>query len=104
MQLISKLKKLLSQKSKTSKEVSLKISPALEEFVESEVLPGLNITPAYFWTSFENILDKPIEIIVLPDDLCAADIYMLLMLFFIQCLFFLYDFAPKYAHHQGILE
>ena len=58
MQLISKLKKLLSQKSKTSKEVSLKISPALEEFVESEVLPGLNITPAYFWTSFENILDK----------------------------------------------
>ncbi len=58
MQLISKLKKLLSQKSKTSKEVSLKISPALEEFVESEVLPGLNITPAYFWKSFENILDK----------------------------------------------
>ena len=41
----------------------------------------------------KNILDKPIEIIVLPDDLCAADIYMLFAFFFIQYLFFRFDFS-----------
>ena len=40
------------------KEVSLKISPALEEFVKSEVLPGLDISENYFWSSFENLLNK----------------------------------------------
>ena len=58
MRLISKIKKLFSQNYKVPSEVSLKISPALEEFVEKEVLPGLDITPAYFWSSFESILDK----------------------------------------------
>ena len=40
------------------KAVSLKISPALEEFVKSEMLPGLNISENYFWSSFENLLNK----------------------------------------------
>ena len=40
------------------KEVSLKISPALEEFVKGEMLPGLDISENYFWKSFENLLDK----------------------------------------------
>ena len=40
------------------KEVSLKISPALEEFVKSEMLPGLDISENYFWSSFENLLNK----------------------------------------------
>ena len=38
------------------KAVSLKISPALEEFVKSEMLPGLNISENYFWSSFENLI------------------------------------------------
>ena len=46
-----------SNKSKI-KEVSLKISPALEEFVRSEMLPGLDISENYFWSSFENLLNK----------------------------------------------
>ena len=40
------------------KEVSLKISPVLEEFVKSEMLPGLDISENYFWSSFENLLNK----------------------------------------------
>ena len=40
------------------KEVSLKISPALEEFVKGEMLPGLDISENYFWRSFENLFDK----------------------------------------------
>ena len=40
------------------KEVSLKISPVLEEFVKSEMLPGLDISENYFWSSFEKLLNK----------------------------------------------
>ena len=40
------------------KEVSLKISPVLEEFVKSEMLPGLDISENYFWSSFESLLNK----------------------------------------------
>ena len=51
------LTKFNSNKSEI-KEVSLKISPALEEFVKSEMLPGLDISENYFWSSFENLLNK----------------------------------------------
>ena len=40
------------------KDISLKISPALEEFVKAEMLPGLDISENYFWSSFENLLNK----------------------------------------------
>ena len=42
----------------TAREVGLLISPALQEFVKTEVLPGLDISPHYFWSSFEDIIDK----------------------------------------------
>tara|TARA_B100001250_G_C19804958_1_gene792844 strand:+ start:103 stop:2304 length:2202 start_codon:yes stop_codon:yes gene_type:complete len=58
MQFISKFKKLFGQDPKKPKELSLKISSALEDFVKNEVLPGLDISTEYFWTSFENLLDK----------------------------------------------
>ena len=58
MKFISKLKKLFGLNVEKPKTVSLKISPALEDFVMSEVLPGLDITPNYFWSSFENVIDK----------------------------------------------
>ena len=40
------------------REVSLLISSTLQEFVKNEVLPGLDISPHYFWSSFENLVDK----------------------------------------------
>ncbi len=39
-------------------DVNLKISQSLQDFVKNEVLPGLNISPHYFWSSFENLVDK----------------------------------------------
>ena len=41
-----------------AKDVNLKISQSLQDFVKNEVLPGLNISPHYFWSSFENLVDK----------------------------------------------
>ena len=32
------------------KEVGLIISPSLQEFVRTDVLPGLDISPHYFWS------------------------------------------------------
>ena len=49
---------IFSSKKNEIKEISLKISPALEEFVRSEMLPGLSISENYFWSSFENLLNK----------------------------------------------
>tara|TARA_B100000575_G_scaffold21935_2_gene15032 strand:+ start:1272 stop:3470 length:2199 start_codon:yes stop_codon:yes gene_type:complete len=40
------------------KDVSLTISPVLEDFVKNEMLPGLDISENYFWSSFENLLNK----------------------------------------------
>ena len=37
---------------------NLNISPNLIDFVENELLPGLNISSEYFWKTFENILEK----------------------------------------------
>ena len=39
-------------------EMSLKISPPLQDFVKNEMLPGLNISENYFWSSLQNILNK----------------------------------------------
>ncbi len=37
---------------------NLNISPSLIDFVENELLPGLNISSEYFWKTFENILES----------------------------------------------
>ncbi|MDC3066666.1 malate synthase G [Gammaproteobacteria bacterium] len=42
----------------SAKEINLKISSSLEDFIKNEVLPGLNISPHYFWSSFENLVEK----------------------------------------------
>ena len=39
-------------------EMSLKISPPLQDFVKNEMLPGLNISENYFWSSLQSILNK----------------------------------------------
>ena len=38
--------------------MKLKISEDLNNFVRDELLDGLDITPEYFWSSFEKILNE----------------------------------------------
>ena len=52
---------LFGKSEHSAKEVRLVISPSLREFVANEVLPGLDISPHYFWSSFENLIDKFID-------------------------------------------
>ena len=58
MKFLKNILTIFNSKKSETKEVSLKISPALEEFVKSEMLPGLDISENYFWSSFENLLNK----------------------------------------------
>ena len=58
MRFLKNILTIFNSKKTEIKEVSLKISPALEEFVKSEMLPGLDISENYFWSSFENLLNK----------------------------------------------
>ena len=39
-------------------EINLIIDPNIEDFVKNEILPGLEISPHYFWSSFELLLKK----------------------------------------------
>ena len=41
-----------------NKNIALDISPSLDEFVKTELLPGLDISANYFWSSFEELLNK----------------------------------------------
>ena len=43
---------------KLNKNTSLKVSNELKDFLENEVLDGLNITPEKFWSSFEKIVNE----------------------------------------------
>ena len=55
---LSKLPSLFNQKDLNERESSLNIAQSLKDFVEEELLPGLNFTPNYFWMSLENIIEK----------------------------------------------
>ncbi len=50
--------KFFKSSNHSAKEINLKISSSLEDFTKNEVLPGLNISPHYFWSSFENLVEK----------------------------------------------
>ena len=56
--MIKFLSKFFNNTSHNAQEVNLEISSSLEDFVKNELLPGLNISPHYFWSSFENIIYK----------------------------------------------
>ena len=43
---------------KASQSMSLKVSKDLKDFLENEVLDGLDISSDHFWTSFEEILNE----------------------------------------------
>jgi malate synthase len=58
MKFLTKIFNLLKSQDHRPKEITLKISSSLKEFVEGELLPGLDISPHYFWSSFESIYDK----------------------------------------------
>ena len=47
----------LNNKESKSFQNTLEIPSILTDFVADEVLPGLNITPEYFWYKFEGLLD-----------------------------------------------
>ena len=50
--------KFFKSSNHSANEINLKISSSLEDFTKKEVLPGLNISPHYFWSSFENLVEK----------------------------------------------
>ena len=63
MNIFKKLATLFSnQESETvetnSDSISLTISSHLKDFLENEVIVGLNITKEHFWSSFEKIVNE----------------------------------------------
>ena len=51
-------KNIFKTKSYKPREISLEISKSFKDFVKNEILPGLNISEHYFWSSFEEIHEK----------------------------------------------
>ena len=58
MKIFSKFLKSSASKERKINEITLDISDNLKEFVKDELLPGLNISPEYFWSSFQEILNS----------------------------------------------
>ena len=58
MKIFSKFLKSSISKERKINEITLDISDNLKEFVKDELLPGLNISPEYFWSSFQEILNN----------------------------------------------
>ena len=58
MKFLKSILRLFKSSDDKTTEMSLKISPPLQEFVRNEMLPGLNISENYFWASLQNILNK----------------------------------------------
>ena len=58
MKIFSKFFKQSLTQTKKINEISLDISENLKEFVKDELLPGLDISPEYFWSTFQDVLNK----------------------------------------------
>ena len=58
MKFFSNIFNLLRSQEHRPKDITIKISSSLKDFVENEVLPGLDVSPHYFWSSFESICNK----------------------------------------------
>ena len=58
MKFLKNILRLFKSSDDKTTEMSLKISPPLQDFVRNEMLPGLNISENYFWASLQNILNK----------------------------------------------
>ena len=55
---MSFFKKFFGISESSSSEINLNISPTLKDFVKNELIPGLDISENYFWSSFEKILNE----------------------------------------------
>ena len=51
-------KKFFGISESSSSEINLNISSTLKDFVKNELIPGLDISENYFWSSFEKILNE----------------------------------------------
>ena len=58
MKIFSKFLKSSASKERKTNEITLDISDNLKEFVKDELLPGLNISTEYFWSSFQEVLNS----------------------------------------------
>ena len=58
MKIFSRFFKRSVTQTKKINEISLDISENLKEFVKDELLPGLDISPEYFWSTFQDVLNK----------------------------------------------
>jgi len=58
MKIFSKFLKSSASKERKINEITLDISDNLKEFVKDELLPGLNISTEYFWSSFQEVLNS----------------------------------------------
>ena len=63
MNIITKIKNFFkspetTNKPKAQKDLSLTVDPVLKDFLENEVLNGLDIDVNHFWSAFENILEE----------------------------------------------
>ena len=58
MKIFSRFFKQSVSQTKKINEISLDISENLKEFVKDELLPGLDISPEYFWSTFQDVLNK----------------------------------------------
>ena len=52
------LDKFFAKRKNSFKENNLIISPSLKDFVRDEVLPGLDFTENFFWSSLEKVINK----------------------------------------------
>ena len=58
MKIFSRFFKRSVTQTKKINEISLDISENLKDFVKDELLPGLDISPEYFWSTFQDVLNK----------------------------------------------
>ena len=52
------LDKFFAKRKNSFKDNNLIISSSLKDFVRDEVLPGLDFTENFFWSSFEKVINK----------------------------------------------
>ncbi len=55
---MSFLDKFFAKRKNSFEDNNLIISPSLKDFVRNEVLPGLDFTENFFWSSFEKVINK----------------------------------------------
>ena len=55
---MSFLDKFFAKRKNSFEDNNLIISPSLKDFVRDEVLPGLDFTENFFWSSFEKVINK----------------------------------------------